>query len=343
MSDLPAFQAAPRPRLRPLASLLLAGLAFSAAAPSLFASSYLFYVEAQALAGWSSAAKKAIFYSMMPEDAMQKPSAGFDYVQKFSGDAGDIATLSLQARMALDTEGGLSSEAQIYNAFLKVKTPWADVWAGHNRPAMGLSSMLDNHGTLLQTLSMSGFGYDRDWGLGLERQLEGGDAAISLTTGSGMTLKTGGFLLAARGSLGVLSQDNFRIGASLAFGQTYDAIGIKIPAGGPAALRLVGWDASWVRGAWENGAEIMGGTRAGRTTLALFWRTGLGLLDESRLKIELQPAVFWKADEASYQMAGSATYLATSDLTLRTLVSYDSATKDARILFQVYYYKGIRF
>ncbi len=321
----------------------LVGLLLTAAAPALFASSYLFYVEAQALAGWSSAAKKAIFYSMMPMETMQKPSVGFDYVQKFSGEAGDIATLSVQGRLALNTEGGTSTEAQLYNAFLKLKTGWADVWAGHNRPAMGLSSTLDNHGTLLQPLSMSGFGFDRDWGVGLEHQFADGGAALSLTAGSGMPLKFGGYLLAGRAALGVLSQDNFSAGATLAVGRIYDVMGYDVLSDNPMPIRLAGFDASWVSGAWENSAEVMGGTRDGRGTLAVFWRTGLGLLDESRLKIELQPAVFWKKGEASVQAAAGASFLATSDLTLRTMAAYDGETKDVKLLFQIYYYKGIRF
>jgi len=321
----------------------LVGLLLTAAAPSAFASSYLFYLEAQALAGWSSAAKKVLFYSMTPTEVMQKPSLGFDYVQKFSGEAGDIATLSVQGRLAVNAEGGKTFEPQLYNAFLEIKTDWADVWAGHNRPAMGLSSALDNHGALLQPLSMYGFGFDRDWGLGLERQFAGGGAALSLTTGSGMPLKFGGYLLAGRVSLGVLSQDNFSVGATVAVGSLYDVMGYEILSDKPAPVRLAGLDAAWVSGTWENGVEIMGGTRGGRSTLAVFWRTGIGLLDESRLKLEAQPIVFWTEDATRLLLGGGLTFLANSDLTLRTMAAYDSETRDVRLLFQVYYYKGIRF
>jgi hypothetical protein len=326
------------------AKSLLAATLLTAAAPTLFASSYLFYLEAQGIAGWSSSAKKSIFYSMMPNEVMQKPGLGFDYVQKFSGAAGDIATLAVQGRLALNAEGGVTLEPQLYNAFLKVKTGWADVWVGHNKPQMGLSSTLDNHGTLLQPLSMSGFGYDRDWGLGLERNFEGGSAGLSLTTGTGMRLKLGGsYLLAGRASLGVLSQDNFSAGVSAAVGDVYDVMGYELLSDKPSKLRLAGLDASWVRNTWENGVEVMGGTRDGRTILAAFWRTGLGLLAESRLKIEAQPALFWVNGAARFQGAVGATYQATSDLAFRTMVAYDSEMKDAKVLFQIYYYKGIRF
>jgi len=330
-------------RLSAPAGLLLAAALFTTVAPAARASGYLFYFEAQALAGWSSAAKKAIFYSMMPMDTMQKPSLGFDYVQKFSGASGDFATLAVQGRLALNTDGGTSLQAQLYNAFLKFKTGWADVWIGHDKPAMGLSYVQDNHGTLLQPLSMSGYGFDRDWGVGLERQFAGGSAALSLTTGSGMRLKTGGYLLAGRASLGVLSQDNFSAGATVAVGRIYDMMGYEFLSDKPASVRLAGLDAAWASGAWENAAEVMGGTRDGRGTLAVFWRTGLGLLDELRLKIELQPAVFWTKGGTHVQAAAGASFLATSDLTLRMMAAYDGETKDVKLLFQIYYYTGIRF
>ena len=319
-------------------------LLLAAMGPGLFASSYLFYFEAQGIAGWSSAARKAIFFSMDSMETMQKPGIGFDYVQKFSGSSGDIATLAIQGRLAVNAEGGTTIEPQLYNAFLKFKTPVADIWAGHNKPSFGLSTTLDNHGTLLQPLSMYGFGFDRDWGIGLERQFAGGNAALSLTTGSGMPLKFGrGYLLAGRGALGVLNQDNFAAGLSAAVGRVYDIMGYELLAEKPMDFKMIGLDASWVSDAWSHGVEVMGGSRHGRRTLAAFWRTGVDLLDESRLKIEAQPMVLWTEDAARFLVAGGATFLANSDLTFRAMAAYDSEAKDVRILFQVYYYKGIRF
>jgi hypothetical protein len=43
------------------------------------------------------------------------------------------------------------------------------------------------------------------------------------------------------------------------------------------------------------------------------------------------------------QLGAGATYLPHPDWTLRTMISYDGATRDAKLIFQVYYYKGIRF
>jgi len=62
----------------------------------------LLYLEAQGIAGYSSAEKRMIFYSMRREDAMQKPGLGFDYLERFAGETGDIAMIALQARAAFD-------------------------------------------------------------------------------------------------------------------------------------------------------------------------------------------------------------------------------------------------
>ena len=43
-----------------------------------------------------------------------------------------------------------------------------------------------------------------------------------------------------------------------------------------------------------------------------------------------------------FQFMAGATYLAHPDWTLRTMISYDSKFKDIKILFQVYFYKGLR-
>src|SRR4051812_18944196 len=60
-------------------------LLLSCASPA-FADSHLLYFEAQAIAGYSSLRDKPIFYSMNPDAEMQKPSVGFDYLHRFSGE-----------------------------------------------------------------------------------------------------------------------------------------------------------------------------------------------------------------------------------------------------------------
>ena len=115
---------------------------------------------------------------MNPDAEMQKPSLGFDYIQRFSGESGDVATFALQGRLALAVDPGRRSyklEPQIYNAYLKAKILEPYVWIGHNRPAFGLSSYFDSHALILRTLAIQGFGYDRDWGVGIYKDFSWGD------------------------------------------------------------------------------------------------------------------------------------------------------------------------
>jgi hypothetical protein len=325
-------------------SALLAFLMLGAGGNALLASSYLFYLEAQAVAGWSSAAKKAVFFTMSREEVMQKPGLGFDYVQRFSGASGDFAVLAIQGRLSVNTDWGKTLEPQIYNAYLKMKMGFADFWIGHNKPKFGLSDVLDNHATLLQPLSMMGFGFDRDWGVGLERDFSGGSAGISMTTGSGMNLKTdGSYFLAGRISKGVLGQDNFSGGFSAALGRTYDIVGYERISEAPMKFLMAGVDLTWRSDTWEHNFEVMAGRRDERGAVAVFWRTGLGLLEESRLKLEVQPVFVAMQGSTQFQFAIGAVYLPHPDWTLRTMVAYDTKLKDAKVLFQIYYYKGIRF
>ncbi len=194
------------------------------------AADHLLYFEAQGVFGYSSEIKKPIYYSMNPDAEMQKPSIGFDYIKRFSGESGDVATLAVQGRLAVTVDGeDKKLEPQIYNAYLKVKTPGPYVWVGHNRPAFGLSSYFDSHGLLLRTLAIQGFGYDRDWGAGLYKDFSWGDISASVTTGTGMPVyMKGNYMTAARVSYGVQSQDNFNAGFSLGYGSTLDTMGYEL-------------------------------------------------------------------------------------------------------------------
>ena len=82
------------------------------------ASDHLLYFEAQGIAGYSSAIDRTIYYSMNPDAEMQKPSLGFDYIKRFSGESGDWATLAVQGRLALIVDGDdYKLEPQIYKAY----------------------------------------------------------------------------------------------------------------------------------------------------------------------------------------------------------------------------------
>ncbi len=318
--------------LTPIALLMASHLAS--------AKSYLFYLEAQGVAGYSTEQEKAIYYSMSQEDAMQKPSLGFDYLQKFSGEAGDYGALALQARLAFNATGEEALQPQLYNAYFKYKAGFADLWAGHNRPALGISSYLDSHALLLPTLAMLGFaGYDRDWGTGAYRDFNWGNLAMSVTTGSGFPIYfKGNYMAAARISKGVLVQDNYNAGLSAAYGKNLETVGYELIDAKPTELLLGGADFTYLWNRIENRFDLFAGKRLGHSAYGLMWRFGVNFLEEDRLKIEAQP-VYWQiGDDWNYQLSGGVTFKATSDLTARGMYVFDRQTNDQRVILQLYWY-----
>lgn len=320
--------------LLPLALLLLPGFMTAA-----LASSSLLFLEGQLVGGYSSAEDGFIPYSMTQDDVMQKPSVGFDFIQRFSSETGDFASMALQGRLAYDPTYAKYIEPQLYNAYMKAKFPGVDVWAGHSRPAFGLSSYLDSHGLLLHTLAMMGFGYDRDWGGGVVKEFPGSELQFSLTTGSGMPLYLkGNYLVSGRFGLGVLSQDNFSMGFSAAFGEVLDTAGYELMDDSPVNLRLAGADVTYLWDRYEARLEGMTGTRMDEPSYAFFARLGVNLLEEGRLKVEFQPVYTKSGGKENYELAGGVTVLAMTDLTLRAMYLYDYSMDDHRIVAQAYYY-----
>jgi hypothetical protein len=320
--------------LLPLALLMLPGFMTAASA-----SSSLLFLESQLVGGYSSAEKEFIPYSMSQNEVMQKPSVGFDFIQRFSSETGDFASMAIQGRLAYDPTYEKYIEPQLYNAYVKAKLPGVDVWAGHSRPASGLSSYLDSHGLLLHTLAMMGFGYDRDWGGGVVKEFPGSELQFSLTTGSGMPLYLkGNYLASGRFGLGVLSQDNFTVGVSASYGEVLDTVGYELMDDSPVNLRLAGADLTYLWDRYEARLEGMTGSRMDEPAYAFFARLGVSLLEEGRLKVEFQPAYTKSAGIKNYELAGGLTVLAMADLSLRAMYRYDYSMDDHRIVVQAYYY-----
>lgn len=306
------------------------------------ARSYLFYLEAQTVVGYSSTKKSAIFFSLSQKDAMQKPSLGFDYIHRLSGETRDFGAFALQVRLAYNHETEKKIELQIYNAYFKYKAGFADLWAGHNRPAFGLSSALDSHALLLPTLAMMGYGFDRDWGLGLQRDFDWGNFSASLTTGSGMPLYfKGNYLASLRISQGILAKQNHNLGLSLAYGKILETMGYELMKPDSFSFQFVSMDWTYLWTRFESRVEIMLGKKMKQENYILFWRLGMNFFEENRLKFELQP-IFWKEGEASnYLLSAGLSYQLSTNLALRSMYQYDHDRRDRKIVFQVYYYKGL--
>ncbi|GHU39071.1 hypothetical protein FACS1894190_02220 [Spirochaetia bacterium] len=310
------------------------------AAQNIFAEGSLFYIEAQAVAGYSSEENNAIFRSGGKHDIMQKNSVGFDLIKKFAGETGDVGSIGVQFRLAYDADMK-KVEPQLFNAYVKGKTKIGDFWIGHDRIAFGLASYWDTHGDLLQPLPMYGFGMDRDWGGGFSKDFAKADLKLSLTTGTGMGFEIEkNFLGSARGSFGVLSFDNYNIGLSFMGGKIPDTMGYEIMEMRKTVL-IGGVDVSFNYNNIEQKAEFNYGVKDDKQALAAFYRIGFNFLDENRLKLEAQYAYTDKENIQNHTPSGGVTFRLTQDLTLRTMYEWNSASDEHRVAIQLYAYFGL--
>lgn len=324
----------------PAKSFLAFSLLFLPSA--LFAGEGLLFLEAQGLAGYSSAERSAVYHSMSAAEPMQKSSLGFDMLRKFSGGTGDTGTLAVQGRLSWDKAAPNRLEPQLYNAYYRFKTPYAYAWVGHARAAAGLESYFDTHGALLQTLPMYGYGVDRDWGLGASRDFDWGGAAVSLTSGSGMRLSAPGtYVAAGRAAAGVLSRDNYSVGFYGASGFTQEIAGYRVMDADVKPYSALGADCALLWDRWELRGDLRGGTSRGLSYLAGLGRLGLNLLDENRLKLEAQAVYSGMRRMEGWALAAGASYALTADLAWRAAYEYEDRMNDKRVVTQLYYYLPI--
>ncbi len=312
-------------------------------ATPVFGDSQLLYFEAQGVAGYTSLRNTAIYYSMNADAEMQKPGIGFDYLRRFSGEGGDRGSAALQGRLALvvDDEGSKRLEPQAYNAWVKAKTAWTDIWIGHNRPALGLGSYFDSHALILRTLPIQGFGYDRDWGTGTYRDFSWGNLQFSATTGSGMPIRfKGNYMLAGRISYGVLAEDNYTVGLSAGYGRTLDTMGYTLREPDPERMRLVGTDFAFFRDNLEHRFDLLAGEWLGVGTVAAMYRLGILFDPEGRLKFEVQPT-WWYTGWKTWLLSACVSAIVVPDLTVRTMYEYNRDTTDQRVIAQLYYYRRL--
>jgi hypothetical protein len=303
-----------------------------------FADSLLLFLEAQVIAGYSSAANKAVYHSANAQDLMQKNSIGFDLIKKFSSQTRDVLTAALQFRLAYDDNEN-KAQLQIFNAYLKTKFSFGDIWLGHNRAAFGLESYWDTHASLLQSLPMYGLGYDRDWGAGFSKDTQNGNVSFAFTSGAGMALKfDGSWLITSRFSKGVLNYDNYTVGLSFMGGKIYDAMGYVIMNDKPSEIFLFSADFAYNYNNIEQKLQINSGQKTKENLYCGLYRLTLNFLEENRLKIEGQSVYIQTRHRKDYFLAAGASYALNSDLTARVLYEYASEKDESRVIGQLYYY-----
>jgi hypothetical protein len=294
-----------------------------------YADDSLLYLEVQGIAGYSSMNNKIIYNSAHKDADMQKNSIGFDYIKKISGKNSDLGNAALQTRLVYD-ENEEKLKLQFYNAYVKGKTSFADIWVGHSRIAFGLASYFDTHADLFQPLSMYGFGFDRDWGLGISRDTENGDIRVAVTTGTGMEIKVdNNWLFSTRFSLGVLENDNYNMGFSFMGGKTSEE------------LAIAGLDYTYYYNNIEYRAEFDFGEKAKKSAYALLYRLTFNLGEENRLKLDAQYVYTKQYDMKDYSLGTGLTYRINSDLAFRTMYEWQHEMDAHRVVAQIYYYFGM--
>ncbi len=319
---------------------------------TLSAEDTLLFVEAQMVGGYSSPEDGFVWYSHHQYDAMQKPSLGFDLIKRFSNESRDWGMLALQYRVAYQKDNKPRFASQLYNAYFKYKAPFADLWIGSNRPATGLSSSLDNHASLLPDMTMKVFTYDRDWGIGAEREGDLLKVSASLTNGAGMRIynKDGNYMLAARLGIGNLNKHNYNVGISAVHGKVLEAMGYRLghtdTVDGSYILHdenYLGVDASLRYLNYDLKVDALSGNFYDQPARALMIRAGARFFDEDRLSLEAQylhskHAVFENTD-----LSAGLAWKLSPDVTLRTMYNYHTQDKAYKIIGQIYYYKPFGF
>jgi len=312
---------------------------------SIQASRNLLFWEAQAVAGYFGSNQAWELYSHHPHDAMQKPSLGIDYLGRFGNAGKDFGYLAMQARLAYDKNEANKLQPQLYNAFINWKAPIADIWLGHNKTALGLSSYLDNHSLLLADNTMSGLNFDRDWGAGIKAETMLLDLSASVTTGSGMPLWVGkNHLLVLRAGLGDPNKDNHSLGVSVAQGKILKSMGYTVMHNNKLhELRLGGLDAAWRYLDLDIKGDLLYGSYDSDPAYAALFRTGLFLLPEERAILDLQAHLTKLKDAENQYYTVGLSYRLTPYLSLRTAITRHDPGGHDSVALQVYCYKGIVF
>lgn len=305
----------------------------------------LLYFEAQGVASYRAEQKEFVWYSHHQHETMQKPSLGFDFVRRIRATGRDRGYLAIQARIAFDEHKSSKLEPQLYNAFYNLKIMRSDLWIGHNKTALGLSSYLDNHALLMPDNSMSPLNFDRDWGIGFYTEKQFTDYRVSLTTGSGMPLYVkDNYLVAGRIGIGDLDRDNRNFGFSVAQGQILKTMGYHYMHDKKIHNVLFGGFDTGIR--YLNKylmADLIAGRYDDQTAYASLLRTGINLLPDDRMNLEAQVQLLRTTGSREELFAGGFSYRLTPYLTFRTLFEHNYRLSANNVTMQLYYLRGFVF
>lgn len=75
--------------------------------------------------------------------------------------------------------------------------------------------------------------------------------------------------------------------------------------------------------------------------LVFFLRLGLNLLEEGRIKLEIQPVYLKSKNSSELPISFGLLYIINNSLSLRTTYFFDTMNKDQKTVLQLYYYRRV--
>ncbi len=170
-------------------------------------------------------------YNSATEDWHQVDFIGTDLHKVFTGDSGDIGTLTLQGYFTrfededlrpgfFDGEWTFVYRIFNYNHVLLPRGRM-NLRIGHFEIPVGLEHTIDTNGTLRDYTHGRNIGLKADWGASLNGILNGAEYEVSLTRGSGNTWETNGDPYIAAARIGTPSYRNLIWGVSAMTGDVY--------------------------------------------------------------------------------------------------------------------------
>ncbi len=211
-------------------------------------------------------------YSDASEDWHQVNFIGTDLHKVFTGDSGDIGTLTLQGYFThiKDEEirpGFANGEwTYVYRIFnynhSLLPRGRMNLKIGHFEIPMGLEHSINTNGTLRDYTHGRNIGVKADWGFSLNGVLESAEYEVSITRGSGNNWETEGSPYIVAGRVATPGHRNLVWGVSAMSGDVF----VQNSGGQTVERRRIGTDVQWYVNQYGLLGEVSIGERSGDST-----------------------------------------------------------------------------
>lgn len=281
------------------------------------------------------------------------PSVGMELFQKLSNEYGDFLTRNIQARFTYDINEPPADawRIEIHNAWLEFTLGLGKkLRIGHFKPFVGLESVEDTHGTLVQTLAKQSIGFKHDWGVGYRGLFGPFDYHVAAGLGNGMSIHPyrGTYLVSGRLSYQINS--TIQCGLSGMYGNVIQSMGMAtVPA--PKIIATVmksrgGYDVRFNNGAWTVKNESVIGKNDETWVGGMLVQGEYVPPDYQNIKAIVQSSIWsddiYNRNKSSMALTAGIDYTPMQYVTFRTLWTsryqpFDEY-KDMAVAMQLYYF-----